>query len=66
MQVKINGKAVEAAEGTNVAKVLTDNGFDPKLVVVELNKSIVPKHEFEGITVPNGGELEVLSFVGGG
>jgi thiamine biosynthesis protein ThiS len=66
MKVVINGESKEVAEDILLTNLLKEQGFNPDLVVVELNQEIVPKTEFDGVTVPNGGELEILSFVGGG
>jgi sulfur carrier protein len=38
----------------------------PTRIAVELNREVVPKAEYAGVTLREGDELELINFVGGG
>lgn len=64
--VKINGESIPDAEKKTVMQYLTDTGYDPKRVAVEMNGDILPKSQYESTALQDGDSLEIVSFVGGG
>lgn len=66
MQIEVNGKTREVADGTSVADLLTELELDGRLVVVELNREIVRRTEREEIDLQAGDRIEIVHFVGGG
>lgn len=50
----------------SVTELLAFIGVGLDRVAVELNKSIVRQRDWDRITVPNGAQIEVVEFVGGG
>ena len=50
----------------NIAQVLEFFALPKDRVAVERNRSIVPKTDWERVTLTTGDELEVVHFVGGG
>lgn len=66
MDITVNGRAEQAAEGETVFGLLARLGLDPAKVVVERNRAIVPGDAFAGTELQDGDALEILRFVGGG
>lgn len=64
--VKLNGNIVENAEGKSLSQVLKDNGFPESRIAVEINGEIAPKRTWSEVTISDGYNIEVVSFVGGG
>lgn len=66
IRVIVNGKETELPVGTTVASFLDRKGLQERLVVVELNETIVPRPEFSKTELSAGDVVEVVHFVGGG
>ena len=64
--VSVNGEARDVPEGTSVAGLLRDMGFDVTRIAVEIDGSICPKARLPDVELVDGNRLEVVSFVGGG
>ncbi|MBQ9110379.1 MAG: sulfur carrier protein ThiS [Oscillospiraceae bacterium] len=64
--IKINGESIPDAEKKTVMQYLTDTGYDPKRVAVEMNGDILPKSQYESTALQDGDSIEIVSFVGGG
>lgn len=63
--VKINGEVTDA-KGTTLMEYLRENDYSLKRIAVERNGEIVPKAEYEHITLADGDQIEIVCFVGGG
>lgn len=63
--VKINGVEMNI-QGKTVSQYLAENGYDGKLVAVELNGDILPKSQYEITILQDGDCVEIVCFVGGG
>ena len=63
--VKLNGKEENIAV-MNLAECIAEYGFNSKRIVVEINGDIVPKTDYEKVTISDNDVIEVVSFVGGG
>ena len=69
MNLKINGeiKAIDhSAEELILESLITQLGYQPQLVVVELNGTIVTPQDWINTTIKDGDCLEVVTIVGGG
>jgi thiamine biosynthesis protein ThiS len=66
MLLHINGEQRELPDGLTVAGLVAQLGMKPDRVAVELNLEIVPRTQWETITLKNDDRLEVVHFVGGG
>lgn len=63
----INGDPVQVPESvTTVAQLLAHFGLDQKVVIVEINRSILEKSAHAETNVTNGDRIEMVHFVGGG
>jgi sulfur carrier protein len=66
MTIKINGKARIINEKTSILELLRGLGLQSDRVVVEYNFRVVPLEEWKDIILEENGNLEIVSFVGGG
>lgn len=66
MEVIVNGKKTSLAEGTALLALLTERGFSPSGIVVELNGEIIPSERFANVVLRAGDALELVRLVGGG
>jgi len=66
MSITLNGKPVTIPRGTTVTGYLASRNFHERMVVVELNGTILPKKEFEETVLTAGDKVEIVHFVGGG
>jgi sulfur carrier protein len=66
VEVRINGKAREVAEGATLLEMLAHLQVAPERVVIEQNREIVRREQFAERRVRAGDELELVFFVGGG
>ena len=62
----INGEEKTLAQPTNLTSLLTQLGYRPQLVAVELNGNIIKQAAFSSTTITDADKLEIVSFVGGG
>ena len=66
IEIKVNGNRRQVAADLTVQSLLLELGIRGDRVAVELDKQIVPKRDWSSRYVPEGGELEIVEFVGGG
>ena len=69
MKLKINGEfktIVESNEELYLGGLVTQLGYQPQLVVVELNGVIINPKDWLSTKIKNGDCLEVVTIVGGG
>ena len=64
--ISINGQPRQVPSGQSVADLLLFLGVHPERVAVELNREIIRKRNWSSTVVPDGAQLEVVEFVGGG
>ncbi len=67
MKFQLNGKQVELPEVVDsVGDLLAHYQLQSRIAVVEVNKEIVMKEEYETKRLFNGDIVEIIHFVGGG
>ena len=66
IEIKVNGSPRQVGSGLTVESLLLALGIRSDRVAVELDKQIVRKRDWSSCSVPAGGELEIVEFVGGG
>jgi thiamine biosynthesis protein ThiS len=65
--VVVNGELRTLAAGTTLADLLRAHDLDPRLVVVERNRTILrDRSAYSTLTLEEGDALELVHFVGGG
>jgi thiamine biosynthesis protein ThiS len=66
IQVQVNGKERKVQSGLSVHQLVESFDLDPKLIVVELNREILSRDQFDDVQVSEGDAVELVHFVGGG
>ncbi len=67
VSLTVNGEERELPAGTTVADLLERHGLDPRMVVVEHNRTILRDRDaYPRIGLSRGDMIEIVHFVGGG
>ena len=66
MRLTINGKDIEAPDGSTIRQLIEQLGLTDGPVAVELNRDVVPRAEHATKVLSPGDSLEIVHFVGGG
>jgi sulfur carrier protein len=66
VQITVNGKVMEVADGLSMEGLLTTLGVKREFTAVAVNREIVRRHEFESIRLKDGDRVEVVRPMGGG
>ena len=66
MVITCNGEEQEAPDGCTLHQLLLQLQLDPDAVVVECDKKIIKREEYESMILSAGQNLELIRFVGGG
>ena len=66
ISIRVNGSHRRVPTGITVADLALELGLEPTKVAVERNLEIVPRSTLAGVTVEDGDDFEIVTFVGGG
>ena len=67
MKLIINGEAIQTDEKIETVQQLLEwHQLHQRVVIVELNETILQKEEHTSTTLKDGDRIELVSFVGGG
>ncbi len=66
IKVTVNGNEREIDSGSRLDDLLRVLELDPRMVVVEHNRSIVRRPQLEATPLEDGDRVELVHFVGGG
>lgn len=66
MQIVLNGKPLEIAEGATVASLIATLALDTRRVAVEVNEAVVPRARHVDTALQPADRIEIVTFVGGG
>jgi thiamine biosynthesis protein ThiS len=67
LALTVNGERRDVAPGTTLAALLAGLSLDPRMVVVELNRTILRDRErYASLVLSDADVLEIVHFVGGG
>ena len=66
MKLQINGEARDFNPPLTLAGLVEQLDMKADRVAVELNRSIVPREQWQGTNLADGDRLEIVQFVGGG
>jgi len=64
--IRLNGERREIDKPVPVRVFLDELGLDRERVAVEVNRRILKRTDFDAVTIEDGDEVEVVTFVGGG
>ena len=66
MELLVNGKPMQAADGLTASALLQQLGIHPERVVVELNVTVLKRDQLASTVLKTGDQVEIVHFVGGG
>jgi sulfur carrier protein len=66
MKIKINGQVETLEQKVKLTEFLECKGLELDRLVIEYNKRVVGREEWEDIILKDQDSLEILRFVGGG
>ena len=67
MALTVNGDPRSVAAGTSLSDLLASLKLDPRLVVIEHNRTILRDRDaYASLVLMDGDVLEIVHFVGGG
>lgn len=66
MEIRLNGKLREVAEGITIRQLLDEVGLHPMRVAVQRNQDIVKRDRYEEIALQPGDTVEILTIMAGG
>jgi len=66
MRIKVNGQEESLEQEIRLTEFLKSKGLELDRLVIEYNKRVVNKEEWEEILLKDQDSLEALRFVGGG
>lgn len=64
--ITLNGEEREFPSGFTIRDLLKRLDLHERLIVVERNREIVRREEYQSVTLNAGDEIELVHFVGGG
>ena len=64
--ISVNGQHRRVRAGISIADLALELGLEPVKVAVERNLAIVPRSTLASVTVQDGDDFEIVTFVGGG
>jgi thiamine biosynthesis protein ThiS len=66
LQIRLNGERRDLDDRVSVGTLLDELDLDRERVAVEVNRRILKRADFDAVTIGDGDEIEVVTFVGGG
>ena len=63
---RINGMDYSFPKGATLEDFLKTKNLPAGAVVIELNKRVLQKGQYDGIVLANGDTLEIIQVIGGG
>lgn len=65
-RIYVNGKERIVAPGGSLSDLLVSLGYPPKMVLIELNKEVIPRQEWAQRRLQPEDRVEILRVVAGG
>jgi len=66
VEIRLNGKTREVAEGTSIRRLLDQLGLHPMRVAVQRNQDIIKRDRYEEVVLQAGDTIEILTIMAGG
>ena len=66
VELTVNGEPRTIVDSMLLTEFLESFGLNARMVVVEYNREIVPRHRYEEIRLQTGDELEIVQMMAGG
>lgn len=66
MELIVNGRTLEIADGASLTTLLSELNINPLRVAVQLNLDIIKRERYEKTVLKAGDKLEIITFMAGG
>lgn len=66
INVQLNGTTIAVDNGISLGTLLDDRGLERRMIAVEYNGEILPRHDYDSTIIHDGDALEIVHMVGGG
>ena len=66
MKVHVNGEPRDLDEASTLATLLQELDTTPQRVAIEVNRELVTRKDYGQTHLNDGGNIEIVTFVGGG
>jgi thiamine biosynthesis protein ThiS len=66
VEIRLNGKARDVADGISIRRLLDELGLHPLRVAVQLNDEIIKRDRYAEVILKSGDMVEVLTIMAGG
>ena len=66
MQIRLNGKMREVADGISIRGLLDELKLDPRRVAVQRNEDIIKRDQYETVVLQPADTVEILTIMAGG
>jgi thiamine biosynthesis protein ThiS len=66
MEIRLNGKARDVADGITISRLLDELKLQPLRVAVQVNMDIIKRERYGEVALQPGDTVEVLTFMSGG
>lgn len=66
VSIMLNGEKKELDSAVTVSELIRSLGIRTGAMAVEINQKIVPKTDYDNVTITDGDRVEIVTFVGGG
>jgi sulfur carrier protein len=66
MEIRLNGKSRDVAEGTTISCLLEELKLQPLRVAVQVNMDIIKRERYGEVVFRPGDTVEILTFMSGG
>jgi sulfur carrier protein len=66
VEISVNGSIKEVKQGQNLDELVRDFVETDRGLVLELNKTVIPREQWKDHSIREGDIIELINFVGGG
>ena len=66
MRLKVNGESRSVAQGTRLLELLETLDLPSSGIAVAIDHRIIPKRDYDELTLVDGSTIEIVRAVGGG
>ena len=66
MEIRLNGKVREVADGITLGRLLDELTLQPLRVAVQVNMDIIKRERYGEVALRPGDTVEILTFMSGG
>jgi sulfur carrier protein len=66
IQIDLNGARISVVRGVTLGELIDSRGLERRMIAVEYNGEIIPRHDYDDTLIHEGDTLEVVHMVGGG